>query len=114
MKYIICLLFFFTASCVSQRKHQAAAQTIVDWAQRTIDGIHVTTGPRDTSCRHIWVAVEKDTIPEADWRILWRADKLHVYGKGLVCVKCLDQRNQLVYSPGVHHLFGPEPKRRKP
>lgn len=141
MKFIICLLLFFGASCVSTRKYHRTAQAIVDHSQTLIDSIyaaslalHGDTMPKDlrsavssepikgmltvASCRHIWVGVEKDTIPEADWHIYHRADTLHVYGKEIACIKCLEMRKQILYSPRVRYQWGPrngiipEPKKK--
>ena len=53
MKYIICFLFFFTASCVSTRKYYRSAQKIVDWAQNEIHSIQ-SSKSKQTG----------DTIPE--------------------------------------------------
>jgi hypothetical protein len=119
-KHIVLLLIAFGAACVSTKKYHRTAQTIVDFAQATVDSVQGTSGLRNTACRHIWVGVEKDTIPEADWHIYHRVDTLHVYGKDLACIKCLEQRKQIWYSPQSHYRRGPRTdntstlKKRKP
>lgn len=40
MKYIICFLLAFGASCVSARKYHRTAQIIVNFAQKTVDSIY--------------------------------------------------------------------------